>query len=255
MAKRLPRNCIVTISYCKGIPKRTIIEDGWFDVENSSDNFLHFNVEKEGTKFRLRDKTVKTTFGSWKHVAKDAQEILGDDPETISQVLRAVGIGKYDQIHNECGVVDIYEHDSVPADMNDEDGDIGEFGLAAMPKDVLDKTIAVYRAVVVDWNENDFLFDDDQYNDRLECMTFIFPEEAIVSSTQEDIDLYKEFAEQENPIAQCLLGMEYSEGLLSEEKDSQKSAQYWLDKAIKNGYEEARSLLDNIPLPKRLDYS
>ena len=255
MAKRLPKDCIVSISYCKGIPKRTILEDRGFDVEHRGNYFYHLDVEKKGKEFRFRDEITKTPFGSWERVVEETQKILGDDLETISHVLTAAGIGKCDQLYDKFDVVSIYNHkydydlkcSYFSVDENEEEGGIGEFGLAALPKDRLDKTIAVYRTVVTDWDE-EFPNDDHEFNDRLECLILIAPKNGNLNSTQEDIDLYKEFAEQGNFVAQCLLGMEYRKGILSEEKDSQKSAQYWLLKAIENEYTKARYLFDEDPL-------
>lgn len=45
MDKNLPKQCIITIGYLKGISKRDIIADGWFEVENTSGE-RHFAVEK-----------------------------------------------------------------------------------------------------------------------------------------------------------------------------------------------------------------
>ena len=42
----LPKHCIVSISYLKGISKQNIIEDGWFDVDSAAGEPRLFFVEK-----------------------------------------------------------------------------------------------------------------------------------------------------------------------------------------------------------------
>ncbi len=240
----LPKHCIVSISYLKGISKQNIIEDGWFDVDSAAGEPRLFFVEKKGKKFRFRDGTSETTFGSWEHVVEDAQKSLGEDPKIIRQVLTVAGVGDDDQIYDDFEVVQIEECESISVDSPESDGGVGVYGLAGLPKRRLEKTIAVHRGIVTDWDEEEFPDDDHEYDDSLECISFIFPEDGDIDFTQEDTDIYKELAEQDNSVAQYLLGLEYKDGALSEEDDSQRLAQQWLHKAAENGSGEAERLLD-----------
>lgn len=241
----LPKHCIIFIGYLKGISKRDIIEQEFFDVDNAAGEHVYFYVEKKGKKFRLRDKNSKTTFGSWEHVVEDAQKILGEDPDIIRQVMTVSGVGEYDQVYDDFEVNTV-EGEFLKVDLPERDGagGIGGYGLAFAPKRRLEKTIAVFREVITDWDDNEFPDDDPLFDEDLTYLSFICPTEGDIDFSQEDIDIYKELAEKDNAVAQYLFGVEYKLGSLSDEKDSQLLAQHWLRKAAENGNSEADSLLN-----------
>lgn len=202
-------------------------------------------MEKKGRRLRFRDDASETKFGTWEQVVEDAQKSLGEDPEIIRQVLTVAGIGDKDDNFDDYEVVRFEGSNQLTSDLRQSDGGIGEYGIAALAKSKLEKTVAVFRAVVTTWDDDTFPDDEHEYDDGLQGLYFILPEEKT-EITQEDMELYKELAEQDNHIAQYLLGVEYSEGLLANTEDSQSQAQQWLDKSIRNGSSEARRVLNRM---------
>lgn len=247
MDDSLPKHCIIFIGYLKGISKRDIIEQEWFDLDSAAGEHVYFYVEKKGKKLRFRDcdGTSETKFGTWEHVVEDAQKILGEDLEIIRQVMTVAGVGEYDQVYDDFEVNTV-EGESLKVDLPERDGagGIGGYGLAFAPKRRLEKSIAVCREVITDWDDKEFPDDDPLFDEDLTYLSFICPEEGDIDFSQEDIDIYKELAEKDNAVAQYLLGVEYKLGSLSHEKDNQLLAQQWLCKAAENGNSEADSLLN-----------
>lgn len=238
---RFPQNCIIKIYYVNGISKEKLLADQYFGVTSTCADPKALFVEKKGKKLRLRNEP-DMPFGTWEQVVDQAQELLGEEPEILQQVLTVAGVGEYSAVYDDKDVVGLPQ---TPEINIIESNEIGSFGLAGLPIEILKKTIAIYRCIVTDWDDEAFPNDDHEFNDKLEVSYFIFPQEDIIT-TQADIDLYEQQAKEGNFIAQYELGVEYAEGILQDEPGSADRSENLMREAAQQGCQEAAEFF-NVP--------
>ena len=238
---RFPQNCIIKIYYINSISKERLLADQYFGVTSTCADPKALFVEKKGKKLRLRNGS-DMPFGTWEQVVDQAQEQLGEDPEILREVLTVAGVGEYSAVYDNKDVVGLPQ---TPEINIIESNEIGSFGLAGLPIEILKKTIAIYRCIVTDWDDEAFPNDDHEFNDKLEASYFIFPQEDIIT-TQADIDLYEQQAKEGNYIAQYELGVEYAEGILQDEPGSADRSENLMREAAQQGCQEAAEFF-NVP--------
>ena len=236
---RFPQNCIIKIYYVNGISKEKLLSDQYFGVTSTCADPKALFVEKKGKKLRLRNEPGMP-FGTWQQVVDQARELLGEEPEIMQQVLTVAGVGEYSAVYDDKDVVGLPQIAEISVVANNE---LGSRGLAGFSIEKLKETIAIYRSVVTEWDDETFPNDDHEVNDKLEASYFICPQEEL-PSTQADIDLYEQQVKEGNFIAQYELGMEYAEGILQDEPGGADRCDNLMREAAQQGCQEAAEFFD-----------
>ena len=194
MDASLPKHCMVMVYFAKGLKLKQLLNDEWYGVMTGSETeeTTHsIYVERLGSKLRLRN-CPGTEFGSIDQVIEDAQRLLGENPEQVRFALYAAGLSTPKQTQK------VFENKLVGSSWGCDSVHVSSSldylpALGSLPQKALDETIAVFRTVIDQWDDETFPNDDhdDYFIDKCEGCIFIVPEFSSEDYSKDDIALFR----------------------------------------------------------------